>query len=78
MALSDHEDVDCSYLELVDILMDTGAKPDKDIKQLFMRMTFSVLISNVDDHFRNYGFLWENNKGWRLSPLTQYIIQVVV
>jgi serine/threonine-protein kinase HipA len=32
-------------------------------------MIFSVLISNVDDHFRNHGFLWENNKGWRLSPL---------
>jgi serine/threonine-protein kinase HipA len=71
MALTDHEDGDddCSYLELVDILTETGANPEYDIKLLFMRITFSVLISNVDDHFRNHGFLWENNKGWRLSPL---------
>jgi serine/threonine-protein kinase HipA len=34
-----------------------------------MRMTFSVLISNIDDHFSNHGFLWEKNKGLRLSPL---------
>jgi len=27
-----------------------------------------VLISNVDDHLRNHGFLWIGNAGWSLSP----------
>lgn len=71
MALTDHEDGDddCSYLELVDALSETGANPSEDNQQLFKRIAFSILISNVDDHFRNHGFLWENEKGWCLSPL---------
>jgi serine/threonine-protein kinase HipA len=27
-----------------------------------------VLISNVDDHLRNHGFLWLGKAGWSLSP----------
>jgi len=71
MALTDHEDGDddCSYLEIVDVLTESGASPKDDIKELFRRIIFSVLISNVDDHFRNHGFLWQANKGWKLSPL---------
>jgi serine/threonine-protein kinase HipA len=26
------------------------------------------MISNVDDHLRNHGFIYEQHKGWRLSP----------
>jgi serine/threonine-protein kinase HipA len=26
------------------------------------------LISNVDDHLRNHGFLWLGKTGWSLSP----------
>ena len=28
----------------------------------------AVLISNVDDHLRNHGFLWTGRGGWALSP----------
>lgn len=31
-------------------------------------MVFNVLISNVDDHLRNHGFLWLGKAGWSLSP----------
>jgi serine/threonine-protein kinase HipA len=31
-------------------------------------MTFNVLVSNVDDHLRNHGFLWAGGRGWSLSP----------
>lgn len=27
-----------------------------------------MLISNVDDHLRNHGFLWLGRAGWSLSP----------
>jgi serine/threonine-protein kinase HipA len=27
-----------------------------------------VLISNLDDHLRNHGFLWLDRNGWSLSP----------
>lgn len=33
-------------------------------------MVYNVLVSNDDDHLRNYGFTWGPLlKGWRLSPL---------
>ncbi len=57
-----------SYLEIVDALAQFGASPEEDMKQLWRRIVFSVLISNTDDHLRNHGFLYESQKGWRLSP----------
>ncbi|MDE1182577.1 type II toxin-antitoxin system HipA family toxin [Paraburkholderia sp.] len=41
-----------------------------DIRELFKRMIFNVLVSNDDDHLRNHGFIWDARlPGWRLSPL---------
>jgi len=61
-----------SYLEIADALAQYGAAPDEDMKQLWRRIVFNVLISNTDDHLRNHGFLYEsqnkNSWGWRLSP----------
>jgi serine/threonine-protein kinase HipA len=38
------------------------------MQTLWMRIVFSILISNTDDHLRNHGFLYEGPTGWRLSP----------
>lgn len=57
-----------SYLELVDALRQQGAAPQEDIRALWRRMVFNILISNTDDHLRNHGFLYQGNDGWRLSP----------
>ena len=58
-----------SYLELVDAIRQHGADVRKDLKELWRRILFSVLVSNVDDHLRNHGFLYDTSKrGWRLSP----------
>jgi serine/threonine-protein kinase HipA len=57
-----------SYLEIVDALRQHGAAPKADIEALWRRMVFNILISNTDDHLRNHGFLYEGQKGWRLSP----------
>ncbi|HEV7692224.1 MAG TPA: type II toxin-antitoxin system HipA family toxin [Hyphomonadaceae bacterium] len=58
-----------SYPELVDVLTEHGAKAASDAAELFRRMAFNVLISNVDDHLRNHGFLWAGGAGWKLSPV---------
>jgi len=34
----------------------------------FRRVVLNVLISNVDDHLRNHGFLWRGKSGCSLSP----------
>ena len=39
-----------------------------DLRQLWRRIAFSVLISNTDDHLRNHGFLQEHGESWTLSP----------
>lgn len=57
-----------SYLELVDALRQHGARPVEDIHQLWRRIVFTVLISNVDDHMRNHGFVYTGTGGWALSP----------
>ena len=57
-----------SYPEIVDSLAEHGAQAKADAAALFRRVAFSVLISNVDDHLRNHGFLWTGRDGWTLSP----------
>ena len=34
-----------------------GARVNDDARELYRRMTLNVLISKVDDHLRNHGFL---------------------
>ena len=58
-----------SYLEIADALRRHGARPRRDLRQLWRRIVFNVLISNVDDHLRNHGFLYADHRGWRLSPV---------
>jgi serine/threonine-protein kinase HipA len=57
-----------NYLEVADVLRRYGARPTEDIRELWRRMVFNILISNTDDHLRNHGFLWVGPPGWRLSP----------
>lgn len=57
-----------SYLEIADALRQCSASPDDDLAELWRRMVFSILISNVDDHLRNHGLLWDGPTGWRLAP----------
>lgn len=45
-----------------------GAKPKRDLQELWKRIVFSMAVSNTDDHFRNHGFLLSDT-GWELSPL---------
>jgi len=57
-----------SYLEIADALRQCSAAPREDLVELWRRVVFSILISNVDDHLRNHGLLWEGPAGWRLAP----------
>ena len=56
-----------SYLELADVLRADGSSPKRDLRELFRRIVFNVLVSNTDDHLRNHAFL-RDDAGWRLAP----------
>lgn len=69
MSMLDARDNDTrSYMEMADALRRHGAASRDDIRQLWKRIVFNVLISNTDDHLRNHGFLYAGPTGWRLSP----------
>ena len=57
-----------AYRDLADILRQFGSDPKRDLRELYRRMVFNILVSNDDDDLRNHAFLFDG-KGWRLSPL---------
>ncbi|MFO8032542.1 MAG: type II toxin-antitoxin system HipA family toxin [Desulfohalobiaceae bacterium] len=59
-----------SYLEIAEVLISHGAAAKSDLRGLWQRMVFNILVSNLDDHLRNHGFLFDQKRlGWRLSPI---------
>lgn len=57
-----------SYLEMAGVLMAHGCRVADDLRELWTRIVFNMLVSNTDDHLRNHGFLLVPGKGWCLSP----------
>ena len=45
-----------------------SSAPTEDLHELWRRIVFSVLTSNLDDQLRNHGFLYVRDDKWRLSP----------
>lgn len=58
---------DWSYLALADEIRRTSSHPEQDLQDLFARMCFNALVSNLDDHPRNHAILAKDTN-WRLSP----------
>jgi serine/threonine-protein kinase HipA len=58
-----------SYTEIVDFMRAHAADPKEDFRELFLRLVFTILVSNKDDHLKNHGFLYVGSGRWRLSPV---------
>ena len=58
-----------TYAEIVDAIRRHGADSQTDIEELWRRVALSILITNVDDHLHNHGFLHVARGQWRLSPV---------
>ncbi len=56
-----------SYVLLAEELRRVSAQPQADAAELFRRMCFNALISNIDDHPRNHAVIAKNRE-WKLSP----------
>jgi len=57
-----------AYTEIVDAIRVYGWAAQQDIDELWRRIAFSILITNIDDHLLNHGFLHVEHGQWRLSP----------
>lgn len=56
-----------SYILLAEELRRVCATPQRDAQELFRRMCFNALISNIDDHPRNHAVI-AKDQDWKLSP----------
>jgi serine/threonine-protein kinase HipA len=57
-----------SYLEIAQVIEERSPAATDELRQLWRRICFTILISNTDDHLRNHGFLHERAESWKLSP----------
>jgi serine/threonine-protein kinase HipA len=58
-----------SYTEIADFMRVHAADPVADFRELYLRLIFTILVSNKDDHLKNHGFLYVGEGRWRLSPV---------
>ena len=57
-----------SYENLFKLAVDLKL-PHKDIEQLFRRMVFNIVFFNIDDHLKNFSFIYNKEKDrWNLAP----------
>ena len=61
-------DEDRAYTEIAYALRRVGSDPAADVQLLWRRLVFNLLVTNVDDHLWNLGFLYAGNGLWRLAP----------
>ncbi len=48
-----------TYVDLADILRARAANPEAELRELFARLCFNILCTNIDDHARNHAAFWD-------------------
>ena len=56
------------YTDIADVIRRISSKPAEDLRELWRRIVFTILVSNTDDHLKNHGFVYVGGDRWRLSP----------
>lgn len=59
---------DRAYTEVVDAIRARCLNPTQTAQALWRRLVFNLLITNVDDHLQNLGFLYAGDGFWHLAP----------
>lgn len=65
-----------SYVEFAHALRRLSLVPGEDLKELYRRMVFNILVDNTDDHLKNHGVLYMGNGLFRLSPAFDIVPQL--
>jgi len=58
-----------TYTQIAEAIRQHSDDPKRDLRELFNRIGFTILVANVDDHLKNHGFLYAGNRRWRLSHM---------
>ena len=57
-----------TYTDIAESIRMYSSAPTEDLRELWRRIVFGVMIGNLDDHLRNHGFLYDRDNKWRLAP----------
>lgn len=57
-----------AYSQIAEVILARSVRPLHDLAELWRRILFNLLITNVDDHVQNHGFLHVEHGQWRLAP----------
>lgn len=68
LGIGKYDDGRVTYEQFADTITELSSDPASDLREMFGRVALTVLINNVDDHWKNHGFL-RGPTGWRLSPI---------
>ncbi len=68
-ALQRHGGEQGAYTELAGFIQQHSDNPRADLAELWMRIVFTVLVTNTDDHLKNHGFIYAGDGQWSLSQL---------
>ncbi|MDI9331356.1 MAG: HipA domain-containing protein [Alphaproteobacteria bacterium] len=66
--LQANRDDEHSYTGIIDVMRSKCENFMDDARQLWRRLVFNHMITNVDDHLQNIGFLYSGRNQWRLAP----------
>ena len=56
------------YTDIADLLRAHAADVKAELRELYRRILFTILVSNNDDHLKNHGLLHRGGGRWSLSP----------
>jgi serine/threonine-protein kinase HipA len=62
-----------TYYDLADQIRARFAEPEEALRELFARVTFNILVGNIDDHAKNHAAFWDGRSG-RLTLTPAYDI----
>lgn len=71
-----YESSEGSYVELAQVLRRMSIRPELDVRELFRRMVFNLVVGNSDDHVKNHGMLRDEQGLWRLAPAFDLVAQL--
>lgn len=68
-ALQRHGTEQGAYTEIAQFIQQYSDNPASDLTELWLRIVFTVLVTNTDDHLKNHGFVYAGDGQWSLSQL---------
>ena len=58
----------CDYSTYMKLIMILTHEDRSQIEQMFRIMCFNVFMQNLDDHTKNFSFIYDDVTGWKLAP----------